>query len=183
MSKELNHIIRKAVNGDQKAYNEIYMQYRSMWFMISMRYGKNKMQSEDILQDGLIRIFNDLAKYDSKKSRFSTWSSRVLVNAALRNLQKSNWNETFVDIENAEDITDEYFSIIDEINTKELTLMIQSLPTGYRVVFNMYVLEGYSHKEIAEHLNISEGTSKSQLSKARKQLRHILESQLKVTRR
>ena len=182
MSKQLLSHIRKAHKGDRKAQEVLYRQYRSMWYMISMRYGKNKMQAEDILQEGLIRIFNDLGKFDPSKGKFSSWSSRIIVNAALRYLQKTSWNNTFTDLDQAEEVSDDFESIIDQISSKELTEMIQKLPLGYRIVFNMNVIEGYTHKEIGKELGISEGTSKSQLAKARKLLRKVLESQLKISR-
>jgi len=178
----IEDIIKQSQRGDEKAQRELYDRFRTRWFMISMRYGKNKMQAEDIFQEGLIRIYNDLHQYKPQKGAFASWSSRVLVNAALRYLQKSNWVNTLSDLDQAIHYHEESDMVLDQIATKELTHMIQQLPIGYRLVFNMYALEGYTHKEIAENLGISEGTSKSQLYKARKQLQYKLESQLKITR-
>ena len=146
--------------------------------MIALRYGKNKMQAEDILQEGLIAIFKNLHQYDHRKAAFSTWSTRVLINAGLRYLKKNNWPNTFKDIDEVYDLGDDGETIYDQLSAKELTLLIQKLPVGYRLVFNMYAVEGYSHKEIAKELGIEVGTSKSQLSKARKTLRVYLENQL-----
>jgi len=139
------------------------------------------MQADDIFQEGLIQIFKSLHQYDKNRSLFSTWSSRVLVNAALRYLKKYNWMESMTDLDKELDREAERESVMEHLAAKELTEMIQLLPVGYRMVFNMFAVEGFSHKEIAEELGISEGTSKSQLSKARRQLRRQLESQLKIS--
>ena len=182
MDKKVVHIISKSIKGDEKAQRQLYELHRTRWYMISMRYGKNKMEAEDIFQEGLIGIYKDLHQYNNKKASFNTWSSRVLINAALRYLKKNNWMSSLRDLEPEMNTADENEMILDQIASKELTHMIQKLPIGYRLVFNLFALEGYSHKEIANKLGIAEGTSKSQLSKARKQLRAILESQLKITK-
>lgn len=181
-SKTSSHIIKKCIKGDRIAQRKLYETHRTRWFMISMRYGKSKMQAEDIFQEGLIQIFSNLKKYNADRGNFSVWSSRVLVNAALKFLQKSSWIDTLSDIDLALNHVDDQPVILDQMSAKELTEMIQTLPIGYRLVFNLYAIEGYTHKEIARELGISEGTSKSQLFKARRQLRVLLESQLKISR-
>lgn len=175
---QLKHIIKSCSEGDQKAQRSLYEMYRTRWYMLSLRYGKSKTQADDIFQEGLIQIYKDLHQFDETKSAFSTWSSRVLVNSALKYLKKYNWIDTISEMEEATEIGSGSEDIFQKLATKELTQLIQKLPLGYKLVFNMYVIEGYGHKEIAEALGISIGTSKSQLSKARKTLRHQLESQL-----
>lgn len=175
---ELKHIIKKCINGDRAAQRALYDIHRTRWYMISMRYGKNVTEAEDIMQEGMIRIYRDLHQYNGQRAAFTTWSSRVIVNAALRYLQQNRWQSTFSDIEETQHIHAAEETIYAHIATKELTQMVQTLPIGYRIVFNMYCIEGYSHKEIATELGISDGTSKSQLSKAKKALRTLLENQL-----
>lgn len=175
---QLLHIIQASSKGDEQAQRTLYEAYRSQWYMTSMRFGKNKSQADDIFQEGLIYIYKDLHQYDSKKSQFSTWSTRILINAALRFLKKYNWIDTISEYENSKESYETSETIYDSLAAKELTLIIQKLPLGYRIVFNMYVIEGYSHKEIAEELDITVGTSKSQLSKAKRHLRNVLETQL-----
>ena len=175
---QLNKIIQASINGDQASQRKLYEQHRTQWYMTSLRYGKNKTQADDIFQEGLIQIFKDLHQFDHNKALFKTWSTRVLINAALKYLKKYNWIDTMSDFENSYHLEDQNETVYDKIATKELTQIIQQLPLGYRMVFNMYVIEGYSHKEIAEQLEITEGTSKSQLSKARRELRNVLELQL-----
>ena len=167
--------IKAVIKGDRLAMRDLYQQYERMWFRLCLRYAPDRSQAEDILQEGLIYIFKDLHQFDETKSKFSTWSSRVLVNAALRFIRKNQWQQAFEDIESIPKKEPFYEDIIGQITAKELTKIIQSLPTGYRIIFNMYEIEGYTHREIAEKLEISTGTSKSQLSKAKRMLRKKIE--------
>jgi len=146
--------------------------------MLALRYGKSKYEAEDILQEGLVQVFKDLYQYDSRKSQFGTWSNRVIVHAALKYLKKCNWHNSLLDITNTEIPHDGEIEVLSTLSAKELTQLIQSLPMGYRIVFNMHVIEGYSHPEIAKKLGIEVGTSKSQLSKSKRELRNKLELQL-----
>lgn len=171
-------LIAKSTRGDERSQRELYMRYRVRWYMLSLRYGRNKEEADDILQEGLVNIFNDLHQFDHTKGKFTTWSCRVLVNAALRFLKKNAWNATFSDIEEIREEENNEVSVYDQLAEKELISILQELPAGYRIVFSMYAIEGYTHKEIAQALSITEGTSKSQLSKARKMLKLKLESQL-----
>lgn len=146
--------------------------------MICLRYGKDRRDAEEMMQEGLISVFKSLPQFDRKKALFSTWSGKVMVNAALQYLRK--WKRLDFDL-NIDELNEEIMcdkSLYDNLEAKELTSIIQKLPDGYRTVFNMYVVEGYKHKEIAELLNISENTSKSQLFKAKKILRNQLEKVL-----
>lgn len=176
-NKEL-HIISKCLQGNEASQRDLYELYRVKWYMLSLRYANSRDEAADILQEGLICIFNDLHQFDSSRGKFVTWSCRVLVNAALRYLKKHSWNSMVSYLDHLDDITSNEVNIVDRLSAKELTELLQRLPTGYRIVFNMYAIEGFSHKEIAEHLGIAEGTSKSQLAKARKALREKLEVQL-----
>lgn len=175
---QLIHIIKASVEGDQKSQRRLYDMYKTRWYMTALRYGKNKMQAEDILQEGMIAIFRGLHQFKAEKSAFATWSNRVLINAGLKYLKKNSWTNALKDIDEVYHLEDGSETIYEHLNAKELTLLIQQLPMGYRIVFNMYAIEGYAHKEISEKLGISEGTSKSQLSKARRTLRSYLENQL-----
>lgn len=146
--------------------------------MICLRYAHNKDEAQDMLQEGLINVFNNLKQYDASKASFAVWSNKVLVNAALQQLRKwkkLNFDDEISDYENKLSNNEDVFA---QIGAKELTKMVQSLPEGYRVVFNLYVVEGYMHREIAEILSISENTSKTQLLKAKKMLRNQLEKVL-----
>ncbi len=144
--------------------------------MICRRYGRNLEEAKDMLQDGLVEIFQDLKQFDCNRGNFSAWSNRVIAHAAIRYLKKWKHLDFSTDIDNLKDFlvvtntdNEEY------VDTESIIKAIQKLPDGFRVIFNMYVLEGYTHQEIANYLNISVGTSKSQLSRAKKQLKAWLE--------
>lgn len=176
--EDLDKILKLCKKGHREAHDQLYMKFRNLWIGTSMRYSRNKEEAEDILQEGLLQIFKDLRQFNMKKSKFSTWSNRVLIHAALKYLKKNHWQNTFVNIDDQHDNTSYDANIIDNISANEITKIISSLPLGYRLVFNMYVIEGFSHKEIAQQLEISVGTSKSQLFKARKMLKNTVDIHL-----
>lgn len=168
-------LIKRILNGDDKATDVMYKRYERIWFRLCLRYGRNRSDAEDIMQDGLLMIFRDLRQHDSQRGVFKRWSNRIMVNAALKYLKKHQWQQSFEDLSAADSEAQISQYIIETISAKELTLLIQQLPSGYRQIFNMYEIEGYSHLEIAEALNITVSTSKSQLFKAKKSLRQQLE--------
>lgn len=167
-------LIKEILGGKREAAASLYAQHERYWFRLCLRYGRDRSEAQDIFQEGVVKVFEALDKFDAERGTFANWSNRVIVNEALKYLKKHQWQQTFEDIEMATGRADVSENILEKITAKELTALIQQLPLGYRVVFNMYEIEGYSHKEIAETLNISVGTSKSQLSKAKKTLREQL---------
>lgn len=175
---QLKDILKDSIKGKESAQRALYLKYRVKWYMQCLRYGKNKYEADDILQEGLIQVFKDLKQFDPNRASFATWSSRVISHAALRYLKKNNWYETITDIEEAYDLKETSETVYDKLAAEELVAIIQTLPLGYRIVFNMYVIEDYPHKEIAEKLGITVGTSKSQLSKAKKMIREKIEYHL-----
>ena len=178
--EKLQKIIKQCIDGEESAQRELYLMYRSRWYKLCLRYGKNKQQSDDIFQEGLIQIYQDLYQFDVNRASFYTWSCRLMSHAAIRYLKKDSWHQTFVNLEEVYEPTVEKETIFDKIAAEELIALIQKLPKGYRIVFNMYVLEGYNHREIAEQLGITAGTSKSQLYKAKKMLQELLNFQLET---
>lgn len=167
-------LVQQILQGDTVAERTLYRKYERVWFRVGLRYGKNRYEAEDILQEGLLRIIQYLKQFDPQKGTFKNWSTRILVNAALRYLEKYRWQETFADLEQINEIPAWHQPILEQITAKELIQLVQQLPTGYRVVFNLYAIEGYTHREIADLLQISISTSKSQLHKARKLLQRQL---------
>jgi RNA polymerase sigma-70 factor (ECF subfamily) len=170
--------INKCKKGNELAQKSLYDKYKVKWFMICLRYARNKAEAEDMLQEGLISIFKDMHQYNPKRAAFSAWSSKVVVNAALQYLRKWKKLQFNQSIDEYEETSTVDAEIYENIGARELTSMIQELPDGYRTVFNLYVIEGYKHREIAEMLSISENTSKSQLMKAKNMLRNRLEKVL-----
>lgn len=174
MNQNNLQLIEKSLAGKKSATKSLYEKYEPYWFRVCLRYARNRSEAQDIFQEGVAQIFRVLKKFDSERGTFKSWSSKVLVNAALQYLKKHHWQQSFEDLEILENEPDLAEDILQKISAKELIEIIQQLPSGYRVVFNMYEIEGYAHREIAETLGISVGTSKSQLSKSKKLLRQKL---------
>lgn len=142
---------------------------------VCMRYARNRDAAADIMQDGFVKIFINLQSFKGEGS-FEGWMKRIMINTALKQYKKDLKFKNDVDIEEAYTVSFQH-DIVGQLSAKELMNHIQRLPDGYRTIFNLYVIEGYQHNEISEMLNISEGTSKSQLSRAR----NYLIEQLKKT--
>lgn len=176
---KLISMVRK---GKPEGHTLLYEKYRTYWFSICLRYNKNRDDSLDALQNALIIIFSKLNQFDSQKGSFKSWSSKIVINENLQLLRKKNLQLELID-SRQEEIDSYTYDITEPAYTKkELIQMIQSLPDGYRAVFNLYVMEGYNHSEISEILNISVGTSKSQLSKAKRMLKNKLGLHTKAIR-
>lgn len=162
-------LIEGCVRQDKLAQKMLYEKYASSLLGICMRYAQDKPEAEDILQEGFLKIFLRIKQYSGEGS-FEGWMKRIMVNTAISNYRKqqkhyyqqdiNDVNESDMDVDSVEPDT--------AFSRNELLKIIQDLPPGYRVVFNLFAVEGYKHKEIAEILNIDETTSKSQFSRARK---------------
>lgn len=168
----LNQLIENCRINDTKAQGELYKLFSSKLFSVCLKYSRNYAEAEDNLQDAFLTIFNKIEQYKSKGS-FEGWLKRITINTVLQRYR----NEKVFDIIN-ENTADEVELEIDEDNVplEYLLKIIQELPDRYRLVFNLYVLDGYSHKEIAEMLNINIGTSKSNLARARQILKETIEN-------
>ena len=149
---------------------------------ICLRYAKNEDEAKDILQDGFIKVFEKIDKYGFEGS-FEGWLRRIIVNTAIdtyrKNKREYSLNEAMVKDENTTVDFDESTSKYESLSVKDVVNSMQKLSPAYRTVFNLYVMEGMTHKEIADELNISEGTSKSNLAKAKLNIRKILNKKLK----
>jgi RNA polymerase sigma-70 factor (ECF subfamily) len=167
----LNKLIKQCAKNDRIAQKEIYHLFSGKLFSICLKYSKNKQEAQDNFQDGFITIFDKIGQFNFKGS-FEGWAKRVMVNTILLKYRK----KTVLNIV-TEEIPDEVIVDIDddEISLDFLLNLIQELPDRYRMVFNLYVLDGFSHKEIAEMLKIAEGTSKSNLARARGILKQKIE--------
>lgn len=162
-------LIEQINAGNKQAISLLYERHELYWFRMCLRYGRNREEAQDMFQEGVAKLFSVLNKFDKEKGSFKAWSNKVLLNEGIKFLKKQVWQHSFENLEKA----NEQFSLEDaigELSAKELIEVIQQLPVGYRTVFNMHELEGYKHHEIAKALDISPGTSKSQLFKAKKML-------------
>ena len=158
--------IEGAKRGDRRSQKAIYDLLSAKMFAVCLRYMGDRDAAEDILQDGFVTLFSKLDSYSGEGS-FEGWARKIFVNTALMSLRKKDLLRNTEDVDAAWNITSSDPTAIQRISYTDLLKMIATLPPGFRTVFNMYVLEGYSHKEIAEALGISETTSRSQLQRAR----------------
>lgn len=168
----LKKLIIKCVQNDRKAQAEVYQIYSGKLFALCLKYSPNYQEAQDNLQDGFITIFNKVEQFDHKGS-FEGWMKRIMINSALQKYRRKDILTLVQD-----DIPEEVTNVeVDEENVSIDFLLdsIQKLPDKYRMVFNLYILDGYSHKEVSKELNISEGTSKSNLSRARLILKSKIE--------
>ncbi len=166
-------IIEGCKKGKRHAQNKLYTRYAPALLGICMRYARNKDEAEDILQEGFIKIFLNIGSYRGEGS-FEGWLKRIMVNTAITHNKQNLKHQYHTDIDQIEEThsAGDEGGEVDTVKLPKEKLMdlIQNLPEGYRMVFNMYVFEQYTHREIADIMEISENTSKSQLSKARRLL-------------
>jgi RNA polymerase sigma factor (sigma-70 family) len=167
-----DELIKGCLKRNRNAQQQLYDLYSSKMYALCYRYVRHPMEAEDVLVMAFTKIFDRIEQFKGEGS-FEGWIRRVMVNEALTHLRKSRAMYVETELEQA-DREPDYDRLSDHLEAEDLQKMIQELPPGYRLVFNMYAIDGYSHKEIAEQLGISENTSKSQLSRARTYLQKIL---------
>lgn len=177
MSEE--DLIEGCKRGKRKAQSQLYNQYCGAMLAIAMRYCENRSEAEDALQDAFVNIFKRIVDFEGRREgSLTAWIKTIVINSALslnRKNKKHNYTEDVTELRIADPDTPSIEDDnSDEVKKQRILDAVQELPAGYRAVFNLYVMEGYSHKEIADILEISENTSKSQLSKARKYLKSYL---------
>ncbi len=163
--KDLENIIKDCKKCRPEAQKELYEHFSGKMFAVCLQYSKDYTEAEDILQDGFIKVFTKISQFNFKGS-FEGWVRRIMVNCALERYRKQSLLYSVSDIHDY-DYKLAYDDVMGEISSKELLSLVQQLSPQYKVVFNLYGIEGYSHQEIGEMLNISVGTSKSNLSRAR----------------
>ncbi|MFH1120882.1 MAG: RNA polymerase sigma factor [Bacteroidota bacterium] len=173
-------LIRDCLSGNKQAQYELYQRFSGVLFGICLRYTRNRAEAEDLLQEAFIKIFAKLESFGYKGS-FEGWLKRLVVNQAI-NFRRDNLKQMFLQIyaEPPEPLSGEEVEPISasDIPRERLLQMIQSLPDGYRLVFNMYIFENLAHQQIAEMLEISENTSKTQLMKARNKLKQMVAAEM-----
>ena len=164
--QETADLLELCKKGDRRAQKAVYDSLSGKMYAICLRYMGDRDAAADILQDGFVTLFTKLDTYSGEGS-FEGWARKIFVNTALMSLRKKDVLKQADDVDAAWNVTADTSTPIQNMGYQELCRMIAALPPGFRTVFNMYVVEGYSHKEIAEALNISETTSRSQLQRAR----------------
>ena len=169
----LDQLIQKCKKNDTKAQSDLYKLFSSKLFALCLKYSRNPVEAEDNLQDAFVTIFEKISQFKHKGS-FEGWLKRIVINTALQRY-RSKGVFNIVNENNIEDATIE-IEDNDDIDVDYLLLIIQELPDRYRLVFNLYALDGYSHKEIAKMLDITTGTTKSNLARARLILKNKIEN-------
>jgi RNA polymerase sigma-70 factor (ECF subfamily) len=166
-------LIEQCLKNDPKAQEYLYKRFSKRMYGVCLRFARNTLEADDILQEGFIKVFTFLKDFRQEGS-FEGWVKRTFINTAINYYNSKQKERNEISIDKAESFQFVTEDILDKIATAHLLELIQGLPEGYRMVFNLYVIEGYNHQEIAKMLNISENTSKSQLSRARASLQEKL---------
>ncbi|MEI9942673.1 MAG: RNA polymerase sigma factor [Chitinophagaceae bacterium] len=182
MSHQSNHttpesdLIRGCLAGDRRMQEELYSRFSPRMYAVCLRYAGNAEEAEDILQESFIKVFRKLDTFRSEGS-FEGWIRRVFVNTAIEHFRRKRYLQPVTEKEE-NTMEGNYLSVLDTLAERDIMELVQELSPGYRTVFNMYVVEGYTHKEIGDMLGISEGTSKSQLSRAKVILQDMVKKYL-----
>ena len=166
-------ILEGCIAGKRSAQSLLYKKFAASMLGVCLRYSGNRDEAEDIVQEGFIKVFQSIKSF-RREGSFEGWVKRIMINQALNHYRKNRrvpFHSDIEEIDETEILDNEDNEPVDPVPADQLLKMIQKLPEGYRMVFNLYVFEDYSHKEIAERLEVSENTSKTQLLKARRLLR------------
>ncbi|MGK7397579.1 MAG: RNA polymerase sigma factor [Candidatus Cyclobacteriaceae bacterium M3_2C_046] len=173
-------LINECKKNNKQCQQELYQNLFGFAMKICLRYAKTDEEAREIAHDGFLKIFTKLDKFDPEKS-FLGWVRKIMINASIDHFRKNHWHYHQLEISHADGLAMNP-DIFQQLSAKEILQLVNSLPPSYKVVFNLYVIDGYNHREIAEKLEISEGTSKSNLAKARLKLKKMLVESDKNTR-
>lgn len=169
---ELEEIIEGCYQGSRKHQEALYNMFSAQMFGVCLTYTRDRDLAQDILHDGFFKVFKKFDKYDNSWA-VGAWIRRIVVNTAIDHFRKTN-RISNIDFQESVYLAGTHDEVVDISKTSDLSTIINMLPKGARTIFNLYTIEGYKHQEIADMLNISEGTSKSQLSKAKSVLRELV---------
>jgi len=169
---ELEEIIEGCYKGSRKHQEALYNMFSAQMFGVCLTYTKDRALAQDILHDGFFKVFKKFDKYNDSWA-VGAWIRRIIVNTAIDHFRKTN-RMSNVDFQESAYLAGTHDEVVDISKTNDLSEIINMLPKGAKTIFNLYTIEGYKHKEIADMLNISIGTSKSQLSKAKSVLRELV---------
>lgn len=181
----INDIVQGCQQQDPKCQKLLYQKFAGKMLGICVRYCQNVELAKDAMQEGFVKVFKHIDSFNGK-SKVDTWMTRIMINTTLNHIKKHNRYDFIDDNEKTAQMMNNQHDVapdsITALSHAELIDMLHELPTGYRVVFNLYAIEGYNHREIGEQLGISEGTSKSQLNRARKQLQQLVIKRMEYRR-
>ncbi len=171
-------LIRSCLRGSPQHQRELYERFAGKMYAVCLRYARNSADAADMLQDGFVKVFTKLDQYHFQGS-FEGWIRKIMVNTALRTYQRQRFDMEHTGFETLPEHPIDP-DAVSKLAEEELLALISKLPDGYRVIFNLVAIEGYSHAEVAQTLGIQESTSRSQLTKARRWLVDQMET-LKIT--
>ena len=177
MTPEEKILVEGCIAGDRAAQFKLFDKYSAWGHAICRRYARDEEMAKEMLQNGFLRILKKIDQYDSSRGELKAWMSRVIVNTSLSYLRLNSSKYTFVELDHASEsqlAVEDFYSF----STDDLLKFIAKMPDGYRTVFNLNVIDGYSHKEIAEKLGINEATSRSQLARAKKWINNTLTNKI-----
>ena len=159
-------LIDRCVKGDRAAQRKMYELLAPRYFPVCLRYLGKRDVAEDVMQEGFVSLFAKIGSYSGNGS-FDGWARRIFINASLMYLRKNDVLKTSDDISLARGLCSDDFGAVDRMSYNEIMALVTRMPPMFRVVFNLFVMEGYTHKEIADELGITESTSRTQLSRGR----------------
>ncbi len=171
-----NEIIQECLKNKASAQEKLYALYSRRMMAICLRYTRSRFEAEDIFHEAFVKVFKSIHTW--KGGSFEGWMRRIFVNTAINHFHQNRKYFDHVDSSYAEVKLSSSDNVISDMSNQELLDTINRLPEGYKMIFNLHVVEGYNHNEIAEMLNIAEGSSKSQLSKAKTYLKKLIEDRL-----
>ena len=168
-----DQIVAGCLKGKSEFQEALYVSFGPKMMGVCLRYAQDRMEAEDVFQDTFVKVFEKIKKF--KGGSISSWLYTIFINASIDNYRSNKQRHLHVSYDDIVEPVIENQNVIADLNVNEITEIINKLPEGYRLVFNLFTIDGFSHKEIAESLKITEGTSKSQLFKAKAMLVRMLE--------
>ncbi len=177
LGSKFKHILQGCLREDRNSQHALYRMFYSYGMSICYRYATDQQEAVGMLNEAFLKVFDNLDRFDPERGEFKSWFRTIVVNTAINHVRRQQKFKQEVAMEEARDTSDQE-SILSCIGYKELLELVQSLSVAYRTVFNLYVIDGYSHEEIARQLGISVSTSKSNLTRAKARLRGMIRQKL-----
>ncbi|MFT6334786.1 MAG: RNA polymerase sigma factor (sigma-70 family) [Saprospiraceae bacterium] len=173
-------LIERSLKGDRKSQRDLFEMYSAKMLAVCNRYARHSAEAEDMFQEGFIKVFTNLSKFTGEGS-FEGWIRRIMVNTSLKSIAKMSFKNESIGLEDYQEKDNKLApDVFSKLSVDDLMTLVNDLPEGYRIVFNLFAIEGYSHKEIAAMLKVEVSTSRSQLVKARRMLQRKIEDLQKI---
>jgi RNA polymerase sigma factor (sigma-70 family) len=174
--KDIHNTIEGCKAGNRQAQEKLYRSYYRVMMSLCLRYTKNEADAMEVLNTGFYKVYKNIQKYDAGKASLYTWIRTIIINSCLDFIQSKSGQETWKELDQAAEV-DLPPDVFTKLSATEILRLVRQLPPATQAVFNLYVMEGFNHKEIAALLGTSDGTSKWHLSEARKLLQQLISKQ------